>query len=999
MRSRKGYFHLFIFQTLNIPIFLGIVLLLISNEVWPLDPGKHICQFHLDTWKTEQGLPENTVICMVQTTDGYIWLGTSNGLVRFDGARFKIFNANNTRELENSFIRSLYEDREGTLWIGTEGGLTEYKEGAFTNYSHRDELQHKIVRCVYQDSKKNLWIGTYDGGLIRLRDGQFTTFSTKNGLSSNMITCILEDSNGNLRIGTKNGLNNLVDGTFNVLTTQNGLLSNYITCVFEDSEKNLWIGTSNGLNQLKDGKCESYTTRDGLSYEMVTNILMDRAGNLWIGTDGGGLNRMQNGKFTSFTTKDGLPCNHVFALLEDREGSLWIGTVEGGVNRLKDVAFITYTSREGLADDMVRCVIEDSSGNLWVGTDNGLSLLSRGKYTTDTIHTVSSGNYIGSLYEERPGKLWVGTKNGLYCWEKGIFSLFCKKKEWTGTIISSIIEDIDGNLWVGTLGSGLFRFKDSKWDVYTTRNGLSHNQVTCIHENSIGHLWIGTRDGLNHLKEGTFTHYTVTDALPHSIINCIYEDEEGTLWIGTGNGPCRFKHGIFSPYYNGHEAFLNNGIYSVVEDNKGYLWMSSNKGIFRASKRELNNFADAHSEDKNSITDILVFGQDDGMKSRICNGLTQPAGWKSRDGTLWFPTIKGVVSVDPRNLKKNTLIPPVVIEEILVDNKEFDIFSRPTQEKVTFPPGKKKFEFHYTALSFLRPEKVCFKYRLKGYEEDWVDAGTRRIAYYTSLPPGEYTFRVTACNNDGQWNPEGGSFHFYQKSYFYQTIWFYFLCVIAIAAAGIGFYTWRFRKMKKREEELEALVAKRTRQLKIANRKLSETNLELKKLASLDGLTGIYNSRWFGDFLDLEWKRATRLRKPITIIIIDVDFFKLYNDTYGHQAGDECLKRIAHKLKEDCRRPGDVVARYGGEEFIILLSDTPSGEAAAVAERLWTGILDLKIPHKTSSVEKYVTISLGCATSVPGKGDEPLGLVKTADAALYQSKRDGRNRITFRTSQ
>jgi diguanylate cyclase (GGDEF)-like protein len=357
------------------------------------------------------------------------------------------------------------------------------------------------------------------------------------------------------------------------------------------------------------------------------------------------------------------------------------------------------------------------------------------------------------------------------------------------------------------------------------------------------------------------------------------------------------------------------------------------------------------------------------------------------------------VSVDPQNLKKNTLIPPVLIEEIIVDGEGYDVFSRPTQGTVVFSPGIKKFEFHYTALSFLRPDKVRFKYWLEGYDEEWVDAGTRRTAYYTNLPPGEYTFRVIACNNDGEWNTDGASFHFYRKSYFYQTIWFYLLCVIAIAAAGIGFYTRRFRKLKKRGEELEALVTKRTRQLKIANRKLSETNLELKKLASLDGLTGIYNSRWFGDFLELEWKRAIRLRKPITIILIDVDFFKLYNDTYGHQAGDECLKRIAQKLKGDCRRPGDVVARYGGEEFIVLLSDTPSNEAASVAERLWTGILDLKIPHKTSSVENYVTISLGCSTGVPRLGDDPLWLVKTADGALYQSKRDGRNRITFRAPQ
>jgi diguanylate cyclase (GGDEF)-like protein len=962
-----------------------------------LNPAKEFFQFHLSNWKMDGDLIDNIVYCSLQDSSGYIWLGTTKGLVRFDGIRFKTFDNNNVPEqLTKYLVRVLYEARDKTIWIGTDGGLIKLGNGRITAYTTNEGLPHNIITALCSDSRGNLWIGTDGGGLTSFRDGRFFTYTTNEGLSSNFLKCIKEDKEGNLWVGTRKGLNRFSNG--NIAPSSNPAdirIESSVLSIVDDSVGNLWIGTNEGLKKISGRKLTSFSNADGITETIVLNLYIDRTGILWIGT-GAGLYRMKNGEFSKLTVEDGLFGNAVNSILEDREGSMWIGTVDGGLNRLKDVSFTSYTSRQGLADDMVRCVIEDRDGCMWIGTSGGLSRLREGEWISINPAPSAAGNYIASVLEDRGGMLWLGTRDGLYRGnrETGIFSLFAPQQRFSGYVITSLHEDSAGTLWVGTLGSGLHFYKNKQWYKYTTENGLSNNYIKCLHEDARGNIWIGTQEGLNRLIPGTdtFTVYSVSHGLAHDAIICIYEDKDGAFWIGTRNGPTRFEDGIFFPYFNQVEEFLNNGLFAILEDSRGYLWMSSNKGVFRVWKKELNDLAAGESVEP----DVRFFNEADGLRSRVCNGGTQPAGWKSRDGRLWFPTICGAAVVEPGKLIRNRQPPPVLVEEIVIDDKEYAGTSGVTRGSAVFCPGVKNLEFHYTALSYLQPEMIRFKYRLLGYDAGWVNAGTRRTAYYTNLSPGNYTFRVIACNNDGLWNSDGASYEIYLEPYFYQTTWFLVLCcVVIIIGAGV-LYRWRVSALTRHRKELELLVDDRTRQLKIANRKLSETNQELKKLASLDGLTGIYNFRWFGEFLEIEWKRAARMRKYVTIILIDVDFFKLYNDTYGHQEGDECLRQIARKLKEECRRPGDVVARYGGEEFIVLLLDAPSDIAAAMAERLWNGIRQLRIPHLSSRVSKYVTISLGCATTIPTGKDAPSWLIKSADTALYESKQAGRNRVTIK---
>jgi diguanylate cyclase (GGDEF)-like protein len=418
--------------------------------------------------------------------------------------------------------------------------------------------------------------------------------------------------------------------------------------------------------------------------------------------------------------------------------------------------------------------------------------------------------------------------------------------------------------------------------------------------------------------------------------------------------------------------------------------MSCNKGIFSVSKAELNDVAAG----RGSVVHSTPYGTADGMASVECNGFLQPAGWRARDGRLYFPTIEGVVVVEPDKIKLNPLPPPLYIEQALLNNRQL-----PLVDDVELGPGRKNLEFHYTALSLLDPPKVAFRYTLEGFNDDWVEAGGRRVAYYTNIPPGSYRFRVIAANNDGVWNERGASYAFRVKPYFHQTLPFYLLCALGIGLSGFALYRFRVRQLRAHQKELEALVAERTRQLatsnlelEASNDRLEQANAQLERLATEDGLTGVFNRRHFGEVLEQEWKRAQRESAELALLMIDVDHFKKLNDAYGHPTGDECLRRVARVIKEAIHRPADLVARYGGEEFVVLLPATSIEGAAGMGEKIRGAVEALGFPHRLSSYE-CVTISCGAAALHPQAGQSPAELLERADRALYAAKEAGRNRV------
>ncbi len=891
-----------------LPVLL-LGLLTLSPFGLALDPQKEITQYVIDTWGLEDGLPQISIHAVIQTGDGYLWLGTQEGVVRFDGVRFEVYNKNRVEQIKNNWINVLFEDRQSVLWIGTRGGgvtCLHPREGKLTAITKEQGLAHNKIWSIYEDHEGSVWIGT-EGGLNRLKNGKIITYTTKEGLSNDRVMAIHEDRNGNLWIGTDGGgLNRWKDDRFITYTPNEGLTNDRVMAIYEDSTGNLWIGTDNGLNCLEPGqeKFVTYTTREGLSSNRIRSIYEDRDMNLWIGTYDGGLNRLEQGKFTVFTAQEEVSHDSIWCIYEDREGSLWIGTYKNGLYRLRDGKFTTYSRLEGLLDDMVKSICQGPDGSIWIGTDGGgLNRLKQGKLTAYTTKEGLSDNQVKCLYCDQEGNLWIGTgKGGLNRFKDGEFTLYTTKQGLANDLVRSLGEDRDRNLWIGT-GGGLNRFKDGEFTLYTTKQGLSSDIIRCIYEDREGILWMGTDGGgLNRLKDGNFSSYTTKEGLANDSVWCIYEDRQQNLWIGTnGGGLSRLKNGEFINITS-NEGLFGDTIHQILEDDKENLWMSSNKGIFQVSSQDINDFI----EGKSKILHCVSYNERDGMKSRECNGGTFPNGCKSRDGKLWFPTIKGVVTIDPNNIEKNELSPPVRIEEIIVDGREIKSPLFTTSEPIVLPPGKNKVEIHYAGLSFLDPKKVRFKWKLEGFDQEWQDIGTWRTAFYSKVPPGDYTFRVKACNNDGKWNETGASISFSLEPHFYQAFWFRSLCGLAIVLMGFAGYRFRIRLLKKREEELtgelRAQVEERTRDLEKRKKDLEERNEELE---AIDGSIKAINREFqlekvFKSILKQAMKLCPQAEKG-TFLIYDTENkqFRVAANLGAHSTSE---KNITLTYKEAIRR-------------------------------------------------------------------------------------------------
>jgi signal transduction histidine kinase/ligand-binding sensor domain-containing protein/CheY-like chemotaxis protein len=793
------------------------------NPVLQADPAKAITQYHHDVWTTEQGLPQNTVTAITQTKDGYIWIGTELGLARFDGLRFQVFNKKNTAALRSNMVNALVEDRAGDLWIGTAGGgLARLSHGVFSTYTAKEGLPNEVVLSLYEDGSGALWIGTDGGGLIRFHEGKFTAFTNREGLPDNSVYTIAQDQEGNLWAGTHAGLARLHDGTVAVYTTRNGLPNDYVRSLIPARDGGLWIGTNGGgLSRFQEGKLEVYTTRTGLPSDAISAVSEDRLGNLWVGTFGAGIARVAGGATSLYDTKDGLSNDDVDCLFMDRDGALWIGTTGGGINRLADAPILTYDTQEGLSNEIALAVFEDHTGTLWVGTNGGgVNRFREGKFGALTIREGLPDNFVVSIAEDGEGGMWFGTRKGLARLWNGKFKVYTKKDGLPADIAMALYADHNGNLWIGTR-AGLSRFSQGVFHNYTTANGMSNNVVLAIQEDQQGNLWIGTGGGgLNRLnKDGHFEIFDSKRGLSSDMIMCIHVDSAGVIWAGTSsNGLNRLQNGKIT-VYTSREGLPVEGFFRILEDDSHNLWLSSDDGIIRVSKQQLDDLAAG----KIRTLSPAAYSTSAGMKSKECNGAFQPAGWKARDGRLWFPTMKGVVAVDPGHLGREGPAPGVILEQVRIDRHDMHFAGAPVRVR----PGSGELEIRYTAIGFRDAGAITFRYKLEGFDSDWVEAGNRRAAFYTNIPPGSYRFRVTARNEFGTWNGTGASISFTLEPHFYQTRWYYVLWLVGVAGITALVHTLRVRQLRARERELSQRVEERTEALRreMAERERAEEDL------------------------------------------------------------------------------------------------------------------------------------------------------------------------------
>ena len=754
-------------------LFLAVCL-----PVFALDPNHTLSEYGHQVWLSENGLPQNTVQAITQTHDGYLWIGTQEGLARFDGIKFDVFDRQNTPQLRSNDVRVLFEDRNNVLWIGTSSGLIRRQDGQFAASAGNDGVLDNSISDITQDSDGNIWI-VGSAGLAMYRDGSFKTVAEPAGIQR-----LLSTGDGSIVVTTTAGIQIFRNGSVVFPDIPEELQPTNVTAIADDHDGGLWYGTSDGLWQVRGGEKIVYQVNQGLPSGRINCLHVDRAGAVWIGTSGG-VARLRSGQIETITSDNGLSSNLVLSIFEDREGSVWVGTEAGGLNLLKNRKFMTLTSRDGLASDLVKTIYQDRQGGVWIGTNGGLTLLKDGKTRIFTTRDGLASDVVLSLAGDDAGNLWIGTPDGLNLLKDGKFKTFTVADGLSSDQVRSVYVDKGGDLWIGTR-AGLNQFHNDQFTIYTTKEGLGNDFVGAIFEDSKGNLWIGTLGGLSVSRSGVFTTYTTKDGLSSNTVTCVFEDQSGDLWIGTnGGGLNRLRDGKFVAVTS-RDGLPDDVIYRVLEDGEQRLWCSSNKGIFRLDQKELNALA---AKQTGALTPTL-YGTADGMLTRECSGGGHPAAWKMNDGKLWFATIKGVATVDADHLAVNSIPPPLVIEQLRVDDQ-----IAPLNASMKIAAGSTRLDFYYTAPSFIAPENVRFKYKLEGFDRDWIDGGSRRVAYYTNLRPGDYRFRVMAANSDGIWNEQGAGIDFYLEPRFYQTYWFYALILLLLAAIAWQLYRLRVRRI------------------------------------------------------------------------------------------------------------------------------------------------------------------------------------------------------------
>ena len=1013
--------------------FGAFALLAIGTPTLALDPGKPLPQCRRDTWTPKDGLPSRAVRAMTQTPDGYLWLATDAGLVRFDGVSFRLFSSQNTPGLTRDAVTSLLANSDSSLILGTNGGgYGLFRDGQFQRYDTTNK-QWTEFDALLKDNTGRVWAG--GNGHYRLSQGR-----------GSALQVVLLDSDPKGRAAAPTGF-------------------------VQDKTGNLWIAASySGLwIRRPNGKLSAVP---GMPSSNLSSLAWGRDGSLWIGTTDKGLCRYAKGQITVYGTSRGLSSNHVQALCVDRQGTLWIGTA-AGIDRWDSGRFQTFRREDGLQDSSVTALHEDREGNLWAGIGTSLTRFANTKLTPLPLPSQSGQLVLNQLRAGRGAEMWMATDHGLLKWDHGTFTAYDASKKLPEDALNAVCPDTDGTVWTLNWGGTLrhLTLMPTQGHILQTflpkaLNGLPYQSLTKDKDGIVlgtsselarfhsgkripisqlelalpgphgitfqpwnpkpwkdifgyifssardraGTLWVATDSGVAHLEGLRLRMYRI--GLPDlTHVLSVAPAPNGTVWLGTDKGLAHLQNGHFT-IYSKAQGLPDDNLYQIALDQKGALWIGGGRGIFTVQTQDLA----ALDKGRLKTLPCTLYDTADGVFSFPGSGAPQ----QDSSGRLWFYGPQGATVADPAALHQNLLPPPVLIERIQANGQDHPMPNK--NSSLSVPAGTGNLEVQYTGLSFENPDKVRFRYQLVGFDADWIEAGTRRTAYYTNLAPGHYRFDVQACNNDGVWNRAGNGFAFDLAPHFYQTAWFRTLAVLALLGLAWGLYLRRTRRLRHQNRALEAHIAERTaalvqavdtlqsqeaklvaqneellniqaeleaqnEELLSAHLSLAESNSRLEALATTDPLTGLLNHRSMVDALDAELAHAAHLELPCAVLFLDIDHFKALNDTLGHVAGDAALQEFA-AIARECL-PGQIVGRWGGEEFLALLPETTREQALAAAETVRQ-----TVAARTLAVAGglRLTCSVGVA-SYPADGPERDTLLQAADAAMYAAKRLGRNQV------
>ncbi len=793
-------------------------------------------------WTREHGLPDNRILSLLQTRDGYLWIGTSKGLSRFDGLDFAVIDSETVPDLVSEECTALAEDPRGGLWVGTTEGLVHLAAGDSQRFTTKDGLTDNRIFALCCARNGDLWVGTATG-LNRRRAGRFEAILVSMNQSrfnpyDREVRALFEDAAGCVWFANRSCVRRwdpVTDQVKEVRLPGKVQLAMQIT---GDAHTNVWLrGVSifhctpqRTVTTLPDIDLQTRFNRTLGMDEHVQALLADRAGHLWLGWEGSGLTRYRDGEPVEFGLDDGLSDTGITCLLEDREGNLWIGTRSGGLNRWQPRRFTVYSAADGLPHDDTRVVYPARDGGVWIGTERGLALWRDGQILPNPIPAILFDSRIRSLHEDANGALWIGTMDSIEYWANGRLTTHRWSEPVDTDRVRAMIADRAGNLWVGR-SAGLTRYRGGQWTHFTRSDGLPHDDVRAILEDRVGRLWLGTYGGGLCAVAPTPTFQvqlilSATNGLSHNCVYALHQDDEGVLWAGTHEGLNRIE---FAPNQGSpasprcsvsrldeRSGLPDDLVNSIVEDDLGHLWIGCDRGISRVARTQLNAVACGRA----AQVQCVVYDESDGLPTGESKGQrSQPAACKTPDGRLWFATAKGAVVFDPAQLIQNDLAPPVHIDSVATGDERRIRLAGPPSPHVALPllasqsgsvaqllhshiPAPKlgraaRLDIHFAAPTFRTPDKVRFRCRLEGWDRDWVDAGTERVARYVNLPPGAYRFQVHAASNFGLWNDAPAEVSFTVVVPFLERRWVWAACALVATALAAGVVFWRYRELQR----------------------------------------------------------------------------------------------------------------------------------------------------------------------------------------------------------
>jgi signal transduction histidine kinase/ligand-binding sensor domain-containing protein len=744
-------------------------------------------------WSTEAGLPQNSVHQILQSRDGYLWLATEGGVVRYDGMSFKTFSNETDPSFTSNDVTSLAEDRDGNLWFGTADGLVEDVRGHLQRFSLSDGMPTSSVLSLALANDGALLVLT-GGGLVSYDNAHFKAIQSQ----PSSIDRLQPEEDGSVVLVTSGGLLRFKDGAIQRLTFAESLLPNSVLRgVSHNQIGAIWLWSDHEVLATFQGKQTSWRIGHDLPGARIQSLFLDRRGVAWIGTNRGLVTAVPSSQQP--IPVSALGANSILSIMQDAEGNLWIGTETSGLHALRPRKF---REEPVLADDEVSTVVQASDGSMWIGTrDDGLRRLRLTAYGSKLDQPVRSdaltSPVILSLAPGSHGDVWAGTPDGLTHVEtSGRATRYTSSDGLPDDLVRSLLAARDGSLWIGTR-RGLAHLQSGHFDLKTQANGLGGDLIGTLFE-SDNDLWIGTLSGLSLLRDGGFTNFKQGDGLGSKLVTSITEDDAHRLWVSTRDS------GLF--LFDGHRflAILPKGmpqeILSIVADRQGSLWLRGQHGVVSGSAAELAQCATQLT----CQPTLDVYGVEDRMPSEelVPNG--SPSAWRTSNGELWFATRKGVAIADPASLHVNVVPPPVVIERFLADNNTLPLSS----ELQSLPSKYARYTFEFAGLSYTVPSKVLYRFKLEGFDRDWSDPTTRRNASYTNLPPGTYTFRVQAANDDGLWNNIGAQVQFRILPQLYRRWWFLLGVFLTLAAFSILLYRLRVKRLHQR---FDAVLAERNR--------------------------------------------------------------------------------------------------------------------------------------------------------------------------------------------